>query len=307
MKPSVTIVTPSYNQAAFIERTIRSVLNQNIPGLEYIVVDGGSRDGTVDILKRYENYIQWTSRPDNGQADAVNKGIRRSHGEIIGWLNSDDVYYDGAIEAVLDFFAARSDVDILYGDAHHIDAEDRIIEPYYTEDWDYERLKDICFICQPSVFFRRRLVDRVGLLDDRLQYCMDYEYWLRIGRTTPFARLDRFLAGSRMYPQNKTLGSRGAVHREMNDMLKARLGYVPVKWIYGFAHVVAEQHEYDRANPLENLRFAALLAYWSLYGFVHWEKRISRRDVNTLAGWIGGSIKRLLRRHRMMRREGETG
>ena len=295
MATPISIVTPSYNQGTFIERTIHSVLDQGIPGLEYIVVDGGSRDDTVDILKRYDDRIDWTSALDNGQADAVNKGIRRARGEIIGWLNSDDIYYDGALAAVLDYFKAHPEVDILYGDAHHIDAEDRIIEPYYTEDWDYERLQDICFICQPSVFFRRRLVDRVGLLDDRLQYCMDYEYWLRIGRTTPFARMDRFLAGSRMYEENKTLGSRVAVHREMNDMLKATLGDVPVKWIYGYAHVVVEQRGLDRALPGENLAFVVGLVGQALWAFVHWRRKVTPQEVMTMAGWLLGSLKTVVR------------
>lgn len=295
MPPSLSIVTPSYNQGIFIERTIESVLRQRIPGLEYIVVDGGSRDRTVEILKRYGDRIRWTSEPDRGQADAVNKGIRKSRGEIIGWLNSDDIYYDGALAAVLDFFEAHPEVEILYGDAHHIDAEDRIIEPYYTEDWDYERLKDICFICQPSVFFRRRLADRAGLLDDRLQYCMDYEYWLRIGRHTPFARVNRFLAGSRMYPANKTLGSRVAVHREMNDMLKRSLGAVPVKWIFGYAHVAAEQKGYDRAVPWENLKFVLLLVSQALYAFFHWKRKISPGEFRIMSEWLLGSLKNVVR------------
>ncbi|WP_373499483.1 glycosyltransferase family 2 protein [Desulfococcus sp.] len=295
MAPSISIVTPSYKQGIFIERTIESVLKQKIPGLEYIIVDGGSRDRTVDILKRYGDRVQWTSEPDRGQADAVNKGIRRSRGEIIGWLNSDDVYYDGALAAVLEYFEARPDVDILYGDAHHIDAEDRIIEPYYTEDWDYERLKEICFICQPSVFFRRSLAERVGLLDDRLQYCMDYEYWLRIGRTTPFARMNRFLAGSRMYDSNKTLGARVAVHREMNDMLKRTLGAVPVKWIYGYAHVKADQRGLDRAHPSQNLEFVVRLVGQAMYAFFHWKRKISPREFMTMAGWLLGSLKNVVR------------
>lgn len=295
MPPPISIVTPSYNQGEFIERTIRSVLDQGIPGLEYVVVDGGSRDDTIDILKRFGDRIRWTSGRDKGQADAVNKGIRKSSGEIIGWLNSDDIYYDGALAAVLDFFRAHPEVYILYGDAHHIDTEDRIIEPYYTEDWDYERLKDICFICQPSVFFRRSLVEKMGVLDESLQYCMDYEYWLRIGRKTPFARMDRFLAGSRMYDQNKTLGARVAVHREMNDMLKKTLGAVPVKWIFGYAHVVVEQIGYDRAIPRDNLKFVVLLVGQALYAFLRWRRKISPQELRTMAGWIAGSFRNVIR------------
>ncbi len=295
MTLSISIVTPSYNQGIFIERTIESVLRQGISGLEYIVTDGGSKDKTVEILKRYKGLIDWTSEPDRGQAHAVNKGILKSKGEIIGWLNSDDIYYDGALAAVLAFFEAHPEVDILYGDAHHIDVEDGVIEPYYTEDWDYERLKDICFICQPSVFFRRRLVDRVGLLDEGLQYCMDYEYWLRIGRHTPFARLDRFIAGSRLYPSNKTLGSRVAVHREMNDMLKNTLGAVPVKWIYGYAHVAVEQKGYDRTDPWENLAFVLLLMVQAGYAFFHWKKKVSRSELKTMSGWLLGSLKNIAR------------
>ncbi len=241
MGPDISIVTPSFNQGRFIERTIASVLGQQVPGLEYFVADGGSTDGTVAILSRYGQRLKWVSEGDRGQADAVNKGIGKTTGGIIGWLNSDDVYYPGAVACVRDYFRRHPEVDIVYGDAGHIDLDDRVIEPYPTEDWDYERLKEVCFICQPSVFFRRSLVDRVGLLDDSLQYCMDYEYWLRIGAVTPFHRIGRPLAGSRYYRDNKTLGKRSEVHLEICRMFAGRLGTVPSKWVFAYSHALADQ------------------------------------------------------------------
>ena len=296
MPSSISIVTPSFNQGRFIEGTIRSVLTQGISGLEYIVVDGGSTDGTLDILRRYENCLRWVSEKDKGQADAVNKGIRATRGDIIGWLNSDDIYYPGALSAVLAFFEKHPEADVVYGDADHIDVNDKIIEPYYTEDWDYERLKEICFLCQPAVFFRRRLVERAGLLDDRLQYCMDYEYWLRLGLITPFVRLNRPLAGSRMYEDNKTLRDRVVVHQETNDMLNRSLGLVPGKWIFGYARVVADQKGYDRINSRENLKYVWTLMRVTIASIVRWRQFLSVRAVKSMTDRGVGLLRNALRR-----------
>ena len=291
MLPSISVITPSYNQGRFVEETVQSVLSQDVPALEYVVIDGGSTDETVKILKRYEGRIRWVSEKDNGQADAINKGIRRTKGEIVGYLNSDDIYYPGALSSVLAFFEKHPEVDVVYGNADHIDLDGTVIEPYYTEDWNYDRFKEVCFLCQPSVFFKRRLIKAVGLFDSSLRYCMDYEYWLRLGAVTPFSRLNKKLAGSRMYGENKTLGSRVSVHREMNDMLKKRLGKVPDRWIYNYAHAVVDQMGRTRGTPSENLKYILLLVGVSTASFVRWRHGLPVNAVATMSKWVGSSLK----------------
>ena len=237
----VSIITPSYNQGHFIERTLKSVANQTGGDIEHIAMDGGSTDNTIEILKQFSSSVKWVSEEDNGQADAVNKGIRMCDGEIIGWLNSDDMFYPGAIEKITDFFELNPDIEVVYGMADHIDKEDQAFEQYPTEEWDFERLKYTCFISQPALFFRRRVIEEQGLLDESLQYCMDYEYWLRLGKAgVRFAFLPEKLAGSRLYAENKTLGSRKKVHHEINDMLKKKFGRVPDRWLNNYAHVSIE-------------------------------------------------------------------
>jgi glycosyltransferase involved in cell wall biosynthesis len=295
MPPSISVVTPSYNQGRFIERTIRSVLSQGISSLEFVVMDGGSTDNTVEILRQYEDRLCWISEKDDGQADAVNKGIRATKGEVIGWLNSDDIYVPGALTTVLSFFDNNPEVDIVYGDADHIDVYDKVIEPYHTEDWDYERLKEICFLCQPAVFFRRRLIHKMGLLKAELRYCMDYEYWLRIGAITPFVYLKEKLAGSRMYKENKTIGEKIAVHIEINDMLKQRIGTVPEKWIYAYAHAAVDQKGYDRSNYAENFKYVSLLIKTTLVSFMRWKQLTSIGAVKTMARWAIGVLRNLAR------------
>ena len=178
----VSVVTPSFNQGQFIERTLQSVRSQTGAQISHLVVDGGSTDNTIDIIRNFGDEVKWVSEQDKGQADAVNKGILGTDGEIIGWLNSDDIYYPGAISKVVTFFDAHPEIDVIYGMADHIDRDDKAFEAYPSEPWNFERLKDACFICQPATFFRRRVVEQHGLLDDNLHYCMDYEFWLRLGK-----------------------------------------------------------------------------------------------------------------------------
>jgi glycosyltransferase involved in cell wall biosynthesis len=237
----VSIITPSLNQARYIGRTLQSVIIQTGAAIEHVVIDGGSEDNTVQILKEFGPSVHWVSEKDNGQANAVNKGISATDGEIIGWLNSDDMYYAGAVAKVVELFHARPDIDVVYGGADHIDTNDLAFEAYPTEAWDFERLKEICFISQPATFFRRRVFEKYGALDESLNYCMDYEYWLRLGKAgVRFHYLEQKLAGSRLYVGNKTLGSRMEVHNEINDMLKSKFGAVSNRWLRGYANVAAQ-------------------------------------------------------------------
>jgi glycosyltransferase involved in cell wall biosynthesis len=280
----VSVITPSFNQGCFIERTLASVAQQQGVAVEHVVFDGGSTDDTVAILKRFSPPVRWVSEQDRGQTDAVNKGICATDGEIIGWLNSDDIYYPGALKQVVDYFEEHPDVDVVYGQADHIDVDDRPFEEYPTETWDIERLKDHCFLCQPAVFFRRSVVERHGLLDESLNYCMDYGYWIRLALAgVRFGYLETKLAGSRMYADNKTLGARRKVHAEINDMLRNLTGSVPDKWLFNYAHTVAER-KVDRTAQYR--WFCLVLAFHSLMAALRWNGRISGGMLKTLAGWL---------------------
>lgn len=284
----MTVVTPSFNQAAFIERTIRSVLSQQVPSLEYLIFDGGSTDGTVEVLARYLRDARIVIEPDAGQADAINKGLRAATGDVIGWLNSDDVYYPGACARVLDVFSADHALDVVYGHADHIDQDDRVIEPYYTEPFDYERLKDVCFICQPAAFFRRRVVDRFGLLRADLRYCLDYEYWLRICQTQRPRFIDSRLAGSRLHRGTKTLGSRAAFHREILSMMTEKFGRPPARWVYNLAHVIVEEAGFTRETQAANQAFVQALVRESRRTFEEFGG-IPLRERVTMARWLRGA------------------
>ncbi|CAG4887781.1 glycosyltransferase family 2 protein [Paraburkholderia saeva] len=280
----VSIVTPSYNQGQFIERTLQSVASQTGAEIEHVVFDGGSKDDTVAVLKAFVPPVRWVSKKDKGQTDAVNQGIRATDGEIIGWLNSDDVYYPGAIAHVVTFFEQNPDVDIVYGLADHIDLEDRAFEEYPTEPWNLDRLKETCFICQPALFFRRRVVEQHGLLDESLNYCMDYAYWLRLGKAgVRFALLREKLAGSRLYADNKTLGARVKVHAEINDMFKHLFGKVPDRWLFNYAHAVVEQR-HSREEGKNS--FACRVGAASMCAAWKWNRKVSSAMLKSIYSWI---------------------
>ena len=280
----VDIITPSFHQGRFIERTLQSVARQTGAEIQHVIFDGGSTDHTVKVLQEFHPPVRWVSEKDNGQSQAVNKGIQATAGEIIGWLNSDDVYLPGAIARVVAYFTDHPEVDVVYGMADHIDLNDKPFENYPTEPWNFERLQATCFICQPALFFRRRVVESHGLLDESLNYCMDYEYWLRLGQAgVRFGYLEEKLAGSRLYADNKTLGSRVKVHREINDMFKKRFGRVPDRWLFNYAHAAVEAGMTRDASPK---LFAMKVGLQSMISALWWNHHVSFAMLRTSLAWV---------------------
>lgn len=296
MPRRVSVITPSYNQGRFIERTITSVLSQAVPGdLEYLVMDGGSRDDTVEVLKRYNHRVQWVSEKDGGQADAVNKGLARATGDIIGWLNSDDIYYPGALATACEVFDSHPQIDLIYGNANHIDEHDAVIEPYPTDAWDFPKLLETCYLCQPAVFLRKSVVDRFGPLNPDLHFCLDYEYWVRLGSLgARFLKVEQVLAGSRLYAETKTLGSRIRVHAEINDMLREHVRRVPDRWLYNYAHAVLDDKQVPRSD---SLRFPLLVSMLSVYASLRWNRGVSIAMREMTSTWISNAIQDYWRRH----------
>jgi len=189
--------------------------------------------------------------PDRGQADAVNKGIRATTGEVIGWLNSDDTYCAGTLATVAACFQRYADVDVVYGNANHIDAADRVIGKYYTEAWNKQRLLRRPFLSQPAVFFRRRVVERCGDLDHDLHFTLDYEYWLRLSRSgARFRYLPYTLANARLHSETKTETQGLRVYDELERVLRRYTRTIPDQWILTYTHaLLREQHPVPLANP----------------------------------------------------------
>ena len=205
----ISIVIPSYNQGNYIGRTIDSILNQGYANLEILVMDGGSSDETLQILKSYENRITWQSAPDRGQTQAVNNGWKTANGQILGWVNSDDLLLPGALEKVAGYFETHPETTWLYGNCRYIDAADQPLGDYPVQPYDYDLLvKNLeNYIPQPAVFIRRSVFDAIGLLNEDLHYVMDLDYWLRIGLKFPGVYLDAPLACLRLHRDAKSVSS----------------------------------------------------------------------------------------------------
>jgi glycosyltransferase involved in cell wall biosynthesis len=185
--PLVSIVTPSFNQASFLEETMRSVLEQDYPNIEYIVVDGGSTDGSVEIIRRYADRLAWwISEADRGQTDAINKGFTQANGEIFAWLNSDDIYLPGAIRQAVSYLENHPEAGMVYGDADLIDEQGNLIGKFPARQTSYRRLRrGYVHIPQQAAFFRASLWRQVGPLDPTFYFAMDYDLWVRLARRAP--------------------------------------------------------------------------------------------------------------------------
>jgi hypothetical protein len=235
--PSVTVVTPSYNQGGFIRATIESVLSQDYPHLEYIIMDGGSTDETASVVKDYASRLTFISEKDHGQSHAINKGFRMARGRIVSWLNSDDLYLPGAVRNAVAAWRDDPAAGALYGEGYLIDRAGNTTSRFpHTEPfnlWKLVHLSD--YILQQSVYFRKDVLDQVGYLDEHLHYTMDWDLLIRIGMQYPLLYVPKYLGCLREYPEAKSFAGGARRAREIRDMLQRHTGKrIPLGYVvYG--------------------------------------------------------------------------
>jgi len=211
--PKISIITPSYNQANYIERTILSVLSQNYPNVEYIVMDGGSNDGTINILNKYQKRLKWFSKKDKGQSNALNNGFKIASGEIFAYINSDDYYETGAFKTVSEFFQRNRDAKWVTGNCRIVDSMGsevrNLIKVYKKLFLKYIRYYPLYyivqFIPQPSTFWKREVMQDIGYFDESLNYDMDYDFWLRVWKKYKLSYIDHNLASYRIHDRAKAV------------------------------------------------------------------------------------------------------
>ena len=261
--PLVTVITPSLNQGQFIEEALRSVFEQDYPRLDHIVMDGGSSDGTIGILqdyaRRYPDRLVWVSEPDRGPTDALNKGIRRARGEIIGWLNADDLYMLGAVRKTVEAFQRAPKAAVVYGRARHVWTHGEDLGEYPVRaPFDWQALAERCYICQPAAFIRRGPLFEAGLLDERFQNGMDYELWIRLGKRYEFRFLDADLARSRLHPESGTFTRRRELLAASIRIVRQHYGYVPLSWCYTYVHFLCHGTDQFFTPPVMDCRVKIL-------------------------------------------------
>ena len=300
--PLISIITPTLNQRRFIEATIESVLSQDYPRIEYIVVDGGSTDGTLDVLAKYEGRLTWISEPDRGQSDAINKGFRRAKGEILAWLNSDDTYMPSAARSAADYLVEHPDCAMVYGDGYLIDEEGRVTRRFpATEPFDLWKLVYVIdYILQQSAFFRREAVEAVGYLDECLHWGMDWDLFIKIGKRFRVDYLPKAMANLREYATAKTFSGGTRRLSELVDVMHRHGSrrFPPARLAYGidtYFRLLFGTLEKRIPAPARRpfLRVQGLVARQA-YGLV---ERICRNAQGLHAdGWVGPRAHFMFRR-----------
>jgi glycosyltransferase involved in cell wall biosynthesis len=250
MQPLVSIVTPSFNQDKYLERTINSVLNQDYPNIEYIVIDGKSTDQSVDIIQKYSGRLAyWQSEKDQGQTDAINQGFSHASGQILAWLNSDDTYEPQAVSQAVEYFLHHPDVGMVYGDCNFIDANDNVIGKFNTQQTNYKKLRTgYVHIPQQAAFWRTELWQRVAPLDFSIYFAMDYDLWLRLAKISKIVYIPKLWANFRLHGDGKTIAEDD---RCWPDMLKIHFRdggkwWQPIVWKYWIRKIAAPYLRFKR-------------------------------------------------------------
>lgn len=282
--PLVTIVTPSYNQAEFLESTIQSVLAQDYPNLEYFIVDGGSTDGSLDVIHSYADQLSWwISEPDQGQADAINKGLRRARGEVVAWLNSDDLYLPGAIYEAAMALQADPDIGLVFGDAITIDPQGQPLNKLAFADWELSDLMRFRIICQPAVFMRHNALEKAGLLSEDFHLMLDHHLWMRIAGVSQVRHTSKLWAAARHHPAAKNVAQASNFADEIYrtvDWLRidpefaVRFG-ADRRRILGGANRLAGRYLLDGGLPGPALQaYGKAIIYWPSYALKHWGRMV---------------------------------
>jgi glycosyltransferase involved in cell wall biosynthesis len=287
--PLVSIVTPTYNMAKYLADTIESVLAQDHPNIEYIVVDGGSTDGSLEILERHRSRLRYFSEPDHGPSDAAAKGFRQARGEIFAWLNADDTYLPGAIRQGVEYLERHPETDVVYGEGWWIDESGAKIDRYPTLPFDAKVLERDCFICQPAAFIRATAYRRCEL-DPAVERSFDYDLWIRMAKAgMNFAAIPQYLANSRMHQGAKTIYERDSVFQASMDLLKRHYGYIPLPWIFGYTAYRLDH----RDQFFEPLRYNAW-KYLASLPVGLWYNR--RKPIRFMGEWLLKGGRELVRR-----------
>ncbi|HAA29479.1 MAG TPA: glycosyltransferase [Cyanobacteria bacterium UBA8553] len=261
--PRISIVTPSYNQGQFIEETIRSVLLQGYPNLEYIIIDGGSNDNTIEIIKKYENYFSyWVSEPDKGPTDAINKGWQRTSGEIVAYLNSDDAYLPGTLATIAKTFQENCDARVVCGNELKIDSEGFVISESSIEKVDRLSLLHLNLISQPATFIKKSTLELTGGLNLDVHYIFDFELWLRITRLGSMQPIQRLLAVTRWHNDTITTTRRSDVGRELVQVISNELGIYPSSLTRDeIRQILFKANRLSMSLHLEKKKFFASIKY----------------------------------------------
>jgi len=231
----VSIVTPSYNMARYLPETLESILTQDYPNIEAIVVDACSTDETPEILASYGSRIRVIRGKDKGPSDGAHRGFQLARGDIFAWLNADDSFLPGAVSTAVAHLVEHPETDVVYGEGWWIDDNGAIISRYPTLPWDPKVLERDCFICQPAAFLRASSYRRCPL-DPDINRSFDYDLWIRMAKLGfRFDAIPDYLANSRMHRGAKTIYEREEVLNASMDLLRRHYGYVPLPWVFGYA------------------------------------------------------------------------